>query len=110
MRYAFLIYGNPNEPDSPELMAKYGAFSEEVAKRGAMRGGERLQRANEAVTVHVRAGKMVATDGPYAETKEQLGGFFILECKDKDEAIEFAAKIPTAMNGYVEARPIWEMG
>jgi hypothetical protein len=110
VRYAFLIYGDTAQPPSPERFAAFQKFSEEVANKGVMRGGERLRPAAVATTVRLNNGKTLTTDGPYAETKEQLGGFYILECQDLDEAISYAAKIPAARDGAVEVRPIWEMG
>jgi hypothetical protein len=111
MRYMFLICeddaGVASRGDA--LLPAYGAFSEEAVKAGVMRGGERLRPAGSATTVRVRGGKTSTTDGPFAETKEQLGGYFILDCKDLDEAIAYAAKIPSAPFGSIEVRPIWEM-
>lgn len=112
MRYLFLICEDDTDVAArgDALMPAYGAFGEEATKAGVMRGGERLQPASTATTVRVRNGKTSTTDGPFAETKEQLGGFFILDCKDLDEAIAYAAKIPSAPFGSIEVRPIWEMG
>jgi hypothetical protein len=111
MRYMFLIYDKEAEmPNRTEdLMPLYGAFSEEVVKAGVMRAGDPLQSAGSATTVRVRGGKTATTDGPFAETKEQLGGYYILDCKNLDEAIAYAAKIPTARFGSIEVRPIREM-
>jgi hypothetical protein len=108
MQYTFLIYADPAQPVSPELSADYDAFTQMVVGRGAMRGGNELQRAPTATTVRVRGGRTLTTDGPYAETKEQLGGFYILDCKDLHEAIEFASQIPNAADGFIEVRPIVE--
>ena len=77
--------------------------------RHALQGGERLRPTSDATTVRVRNGEVLATDGPFAETKEQLAGYFVVDCKDLDEAIEVAAKIPGARDGSIEVRPIWEM-
>ena len=90
-------------------MAEYGAFMEEMGKRGVLQGGERLRPTTDATTVRVRDGETVTSDGPFAETKEQIGGYFVVDCKDLDEAIEIAAKIPGARFGSIEVRPIWEM-
>jgi len=106
MRYMFLIYGDPEQPDTPELMEKYGDFTQCVADRGILRAGDQLHRSPSAKTVSVRDAQTVATDGPYAETKEQIGGYYILECKDIDEAVEIAAAIPNAVDGYIEVRPL----
>jgi hypothetical protein len=110
MEYLCLIYGSESEADEhPDLLPAYGAFSEEVAKNGVMRGANRLRPASSATTVRIRNGKTATTDGPFAETKEQLGGYFLLDCKDLDEAIAYAAKIPSAKYGSIEVRPIWAM-
>ena len=90
-------------------MAEYGVFMEEMGKRGVLQGGERLRPTTDATTVRVRDGETVTSDGPFAETKEQIGGYFVVDCKDLDEAIEIAAKIPGARFGSIEVRPIWEM-
>ncbi len=111
MKYVLMIYGDENvsakmtEAEQQEEMAEYYAFSAEIDKRGVNRGGEALLPTNTATTVRVRDGKTVTTDGPFAETKEQIGGFYIVDCKDLDEAIEVAALIPGARTGSVEVRP-----
>ncbi len=112
MHYVFLIHDDETQQHigSPERLAAYGKFSEEVNGRGMMRGGARLRPTTAATTVRVRDGKTMLTDGPFAETKEQLGGFYILDCKDLDEALAYAAKIPSANGGSIEVRPVWEMG
>lgn len=112
MQYAFLIHDDEKNQyiRSPERLAAYGKFSEEVVNRGMMRGGYRLRPTTAATTVRIRDGKTLLSDGPFAETKEQLGGLYVLECKDLDEALEMAAKIPSADGGSIEVRPIWEMG
>ena len=81
-------------------------FGEEMQSRGVMLGGNALESVSTATTVRVREGKAQTTDGPFAETKEQLGGYYLLECKDIDEAIECAGKIPSAKLGSVEVRPV----
>ena len=112
MEYLFLICDvetqqlKPGDPGFEEWMAEYGAFAEECEKRGVMRGGARLMPTSAASTVRVRDGKTIVTDGPFAETKEQFGGFFQLDCKDLDEALEWAAKIPSARGGSIEVRPL----
>lgn len=114
MRYVMLIYGNENQgnalsqAEQEAEMAAYNAFTQEVSERGILLGGEPLHPTTAATTVHVRNHKVLTTDGPFAETKEQLGGFYILECKNLDEAIEYAAKIPGASRGSIEIRPIME--
>ena len=113
MRYLLLIYSNPahyetlSEQDMGQLMMAYGKFSEDFGKQ--TQGAERLQPTQTATTVRVRNGDIVTTDGPFAETKEHLGGYYLIEAKDLDEAIAIAAKVPTAEYGSVEVRPIWEM-
>ena len=91
------------------MMAEYMKFGEEMTKRGVLQGGERLHPTTDATTVQVRDGEVLTSDGPFAETKEQIGGFYLVDCKDLDEAIEIAAKIPGARVGSIEVRPIWEM-
>ena len=90
-------------------MAKYGAFGDEMARRGVLEGGGRLFPTSDATTVRVRNGEVMTFDGPFAETKEQIGGYYMVDCKDLDEAIEIAAKIPGASEGSIEVRPIWQM-
>ena len=90
-------------------MAGYMAFGEEMTRRGVLTGGERLRPTTDATTVQVRNGEVLTSDGPFAETKEQVGGYYIVDCKDLDEAIEVASKIPGALHGSIEVRPIWEM-
>ena len=91
------------------MMADYMKFGDEMGKRGVLKTGERLRPTTDATTVQVRDGKVLTSDGPFAETKEQIGGFYLVDCKDVDEAIEVAAKIPGARIGTIEVRPIWEM-
>ena len=115
MRYLMLICTDESADTatSPEeaaaSMAEYGAFMEEMGRRGVLQGGERLRPTTDATTVRVRDGETVTSDGPFAETKEQIGGYFVVEGKDIDEAIEIAGKIPGARFGSIEVRPIWEM-
>ncbi len=115
MRYLLLIYQNEAEHArwSEEALqaeyAGYDAFGKELQSRGMNSApGEALLPTNTATTVRVREGKVVTTDGPFAETKEQLGGYYPITCKDLDEAIELAAKIPAANDGSIEIRPIME--
>jgi hypothetical protein len=91
-------------------MGEYFAFTEKVRKAGKFIAGEALQPTATATSVRVRKSKTQSMDGPFAETKEQLGGFYILDCKDLDEAIAFAAEIPDARTGTVEIRPVIEFG
>lgn len=92
------------------MMGGYQAFTSEVREKGILAAGEPLQGVETATTVRVRDGKTGAVDGPFAETKEALGGFYILDCKDLDEAIAYAAKIPTAGWGSIEIRPLMVFG
>ena len=112
MQYMLLIYDNEkmwpsmNEKERNALMGEYFAFTEEVKKSGKLVKGDALQPTNTATTVRVRNGKSLTTDGPFAETKEQLGGYYLVEAKDLDEAMALAAKIPSARFGSIEVRPI----
>jgi hypothetical protein len=107
MKYLLLIYENEKRFEKgydPKEMAEYGAFGKEFGK--AIVGGHALKPTSTATTVSVRDGKRLTTDGPFAETKEQLGGFYLIEAKDLDEAIHVAGKIPAARYGAIEVRPI----
>lgn len=114
MRYLCLIYAdeeadaNMSEAEMGAIMEAYGKYTEELQAAGAMLAGEALQPISTATTVQVRNGGTLTTDGPFAETKEQLGGFYMIEAKDLDEAIAWAAKIPSATVGSIEVRPIME--
>jgi len=112
MRYMLLIYGDEqaamSETDAAAEYQAYNAFTQDIVDRGLMQGGEALQPTGTATTVRVRNDETLTTDGPFAETKEQLGGYYIVDCKDLDEAIETAAKIPGARKGSIEVRPIME--
>src|SRR5256884_9944399 len=105
MRYALLICGDEKgmEARSPEEASaglnEYLAFGEEMGKRGVLQGGERLRPTTDATTVRVRDGEVLTSDGPFAETKEQIGGVYLLDCKDPDEATRAASKNPAAPNG-----------
>lgn len=112
MQFMCLIYNAENngpQPGTEEFgpyMQGYIDFTEEVRAAGKMLSGDALQPVATATTVTVRDGKTEFVDGPFAETKEQLGGFYILDCKDLDEALHYAAKIPDAAYGRVEVRPV----
>ncbi len=115
MKYACLIYSDENDaeanpdPASPEfqpMMAGYVKFGEESTAAGVNLGGEPLANTSSATSVQLRDGEIITTDGPFAETKEQLGGFYILDCDSLDEAISWAAKIPHAATGTIEVRPV----
>src|SRR4051794_11569352 len=115
MRYALLICGDESadaalSPDELQArMAKYMEWGEEMGRRGLLQGGERLRPTTDATTVQVRDAKVLTSDGPFAETKEQIGGYFVVDCQDLDDAIDVASKLPGARHGTVEVRPIWEM-
>jgi hypothetical protein len=115
MRYMLMVCNDETaiEAVSPEegsaLLAEYGAFGEEIAGRGVLLADGRLRPTTAATTVQVRDGEVLVADGPFAETKEQIGGFYLVDCEDLDEAIEVASKIPGARFGTVEVRPIWEI-
>jgi hypothetical protein len=115
MRYALLIYANEQdwasqtEEQSQAVNQEYMAFTKDIIDRGLMKGGEALQGIATATTVRVRDGETLTTDGPFAETKEQLGGFYLVEAKDLDEAIETAAQIPDVRRGSIEVRPVMEI-
>jgi hypothetical protein len=112
MRYALLIYGDEaaweaaGEEGRQEMYEAYGKYAAWLGEKGWMRGGEELPSTKTATTVRVRDGKTLSTDGPFAETKEQLGGFFLIECDDLDQAIEAASRIPSALTGSIEVRPL----
>jgi hypothetical protein len=114
MKYLCLIYGVESVvqampvPDLQKLMGEYNAFTESIKKSGQWVGGERLRPVQTATTVRVRDGKTSATDGPFAETKEQLGGFYMIEARDLNDAIQVASRIPSARWGSIEVRPVWE--
>jgi len=119
MKYACLIYSdetNPEinpDPTSPEfapIMAGYTAFGEEAGGAGVIVAGEPLEPTATATSLQVRNGEVLTTDGPFAETKEHLGGFYILECDSLDEAMKWAAKIPHASTGTIEIRPVPDFG
>ena len=111
MQYLLLIYQREAElngwsdADKAKLHQAYGPFTQGIAQSGHLRAGAGLQPIATATTVRVRDGKTLTTDGPFAETKEQLAGFYLVEAKDIDEAISIAARIPSARFGSVEVRP-----
>ena len=112
MKYLCLIYENekgwqemPKE-QADAIMGEYFAFTDDIRKSGQYVAGEALQPTPTATTVRVRNGKTATTDGPFAETREQLGGFYLVDAKDLNEAIQIAARIPSARFGSVEVRPV----
>ena len=110
MKYMLLIYSDhrkvQSEAEQQAEIVAYTAYEQEIRPTGAVVAGEALHAMTSATTVRVRDGKTLTTDGPFAETHEHLGGFYLLECKDLDEAIAWAAKIPTATEGSIEIRPV----
>lgn len=107
MQYIALIYGDGNPPEDPEaLMQAYGAYTQELVASGCFVAGDALQPVSTATSIRVRDGKTDITDGPFAETKEKLGGYYLRECENLDQAVEWAAKIPSALTGTIEVRPI----
>ena len=116
MRYLLLIGGNEKvlnnlpEPEQSMRMQAWATYASDLATANKLRGGERLRPVSSATTVRMNGGQRLLSDGPFAETKEQLGGFFLVETADLDEAVELASKMPhLADGGSVEVRPIWEM-
>jgi len=115
MKYLCLIYsdekqiGALSESDTAKVMGEYRAFTEGIRRSGHLVGGERLQPTHTATTIRSRNGKVSTTDGPFAETKEQLGGFYLIDARDLNEAIQVASRIPATRTGSVEVRPIWEL-
>jgi hypothetical protein len=114
MKYLLTIYNDESgfadatPEDVQQVMAAYEAFGREVSEAGAMLGGEGLQPSSTATTVQVRDGNAITSDGPFADTREQLGGYYLLKCRDLDEAIGWAGKIPGAQNGTIEVRPVMD--
>jgi len=112
MQYLLLIYGTESDweklPSSErdKMLQEYGAFTSSIAQSGHLRGGNELDVTKKAKTVRLRNGKKVISDGPFAETKEQLGGYYLIEAKDQDEALAIGARIPSARIGCIEVRPI----
>lgn len=114
MRYLLLIYGEEPTGTVPmdrmqAMMDAYNALTRDISERGLFKAGEALQPSSTATTVRVRDGRTLTTDGPFAETKEQLGGYYVIDARDLDEAIEVAARIPGALDGSIEVRPIFEL-
>lgn len=112
MKYLLMIYADEAadarrpQPEQDREMQAYMDYTDQAGKAGVMVAGEALHPTGTATTVRIRDGKLTTTDGPFAETKEQLGGYYLLDCKDLDEAIRWAAKIPHAALGAVEIRPV----
>jgi hypothetical protein len=115
MQYLLLIYGNEagmqsaSKADMEQMMAAYGAYTQAMKTAGVMVGSNRLKPSGSASTVRIADGKTKVLDGPYAETKEQLGGYYLIEVPDLDTALSWAARCPGASHGSKEVRPIWTM-
>jgi hypothetical protein len=115
MKYLLLIYGNEagmqaaTKAETDQMHAAYGAYTEALQKAGVIVGGERLRPTTSASTVRIAGGKTQVLDGPYAETKEQLGGYYMIDVPDLDAALSWAARCPGASRGAVEVRPTWPM-
>jgi hypothetical protein len=114
VKYLLMIYGDEDawastgDEERTQMYEEYGKFAAWLGEKGWMRGGDELASVKAATTVRVRDGKVLSVDGPFAETKEQLGGYFLIECDDLDQAIEAAARIPAAKDGSIEVRPVVE--
>jgi hypothetical protein len=112
MQYMLFIYGDEkareamSEEERNRVFQEYGAYTQELRDKGVMVAGDALQPTSSATTVRVRDGEQLTTDGPFAETKEQLGGYYLIDVETLDEAIEWAAKIPGARQGTIEVRPL----
>jgi hypothetical protein len=116
MKYILLIYNeekawaNMTEAQGRQLMGEYMQFTKEIQESGNYKAGSQLQPTTAATAVRVRNGKRLVTDGPFAETREQLGGYYLIEAKDLDEAISIAARVPSAKTGTIEVRPQVQTG
>ncbi|HYQ17755.1 MAG TPA: YciI family protein [Polyangiaceae bacterium] len=115
MQYILLIYENEaatksrSADESRKIFGEYMAFTAAVNQSGHMRAGEPLEPTSTATTVRIKEGKTIRTDGPFAETREQLGGYYVIEAKDLDEAVGLAARLPAAKTGSIEVRPVMKM-
>jgi hypothetical protein len=116
MEYMLLIHADPEqlqklrEAERSTSLAAYGAYTDALQKAGVLRGGHRLRNADAATTVRVRDGKTEVLNGPFIETREQLGGYYLIEAPDLDAALAWAARCPGASHGAVEVRPVWSAG
>lgn len=110
MQYLLLIYNcdrpEPGDPGFEDALARVNAFADECRRRGAFVAGDPLTKDGAATTVAVRDGRTMITDGPFLETREHLGGYYVLDCRDLDEALELAAMCPLAAVGTIEVRPV----
>ena len=115
MKYLMMIYNNEpaimgaSKEQTAQVMAAYGAYTEAIQKSGVLVGSNRLRPTSDATTVRVANGKTQVLDGPYADTKEQLGGYYLIDVPDLDAALSWAARCPGASHGTIEVRPIWDM-
>jgi hypothetical protein len=116
MEYMLFIHSDddafeamPREAQA-QALAAYGAYSQALQQAGILRSANRLRRAADSTVVRVREGKTSVQNGPFADTREELGGYFLIEAKDLDTAIDWAARCPGASHGTVEVRPVWDMG
>lgn len=110
MRYLLMIYNceraEPSDPGFAEALARVNAFADELRRRAVLVAGDPVQDVHTATTVAVRDGRTLITDGPFVETHEHLGGYYVLDCRDLDEALELAARCPLAETGTIEVRPL----
>jgi hypothetical protein len=115
MNYLLLIYTSEaeenalSESEMKKLMGEYTEFTKSIIQSGAFKAADRLRPVSSASTVRIRNGKTAITDGPFAETREQLGGYYLVDAKNLDEATAIAARIPGARTGSIEVRPVWSM-
>jgi hypothetical protein len=115
VRYLLLIYSDEkavdrlSEAENEQVLAEYDAYTKNLRTAGKLQAAQRLRPTSTATSVRVKDGKALVTDGPFAETKEQLGGFYMIEANDLDEAVAWASRLPGARRGTIEVRPIWEM-
>ena len=116
MKYLFVLAGaagvgpTPGSEEFMQMLTDYGAVTEAMAAAGVLIDSAPLQPASTATTVRVRGGERQVTDGPFAEIREELGGYYVVDCEDLDQALDWAAQIPAARNGSVEVRPALTMG
>jgi hypothetical protein len=116
MEYMLLIHADPaglqalREAAPSTALAAYGAYTEALQKAGVLRGGNRLRTADAATTIKVREGKTEVLNGPFIETREQLGGYYLIDVPDLDTALSWASRCPGASHGAVEVRPVWPVG
>ena len=115
MKYILLIHGNEqalarrSEADIKQVVGQHMKVAQDLRAAGKMVASERLRTQAEATRIRVKAGQPQLTDGPFAETKEVIGGFYLIDCPSKEEAIQWASKLPIVEEGFIEVRPVWEM-